>query len=96
MISQNLRKYRIRKKNNFEQSAVMTITLIIVFLFNIICTLPIQASELYLSKPGARVILGPRFTPLLLKGMTIHPDQPLLFDFIMDTGNVSPADPSSK
>jgi hypothetical protein len=35
---------------------------------------------------------GP-FVPVMLRAVTIHPDQPLVFDFIMDSGNTG-ADPS--
>jgi len=41
--------------------------------------------------PGAMVHLSVGYTPLLLRGLKVHPDNPLLFDFIVDTGNDSPA-----
>ena len=36
---------------------------------------------------GAMVLLSPAFTPVLLKGMTVHTEDPLKFDFIIDSGN---------
>ena len=44
-------------------------------------------STLNLPVPGAMVTPSAAFVPVLLKGMTIHPDNPLQFDFIIDSGN---------
>ena len=41
---------------------------------------------LNLPVPGAMVPLTNGFTPTLMTGVTIHPDNPLRFDFIMDRG----------
>jgi len=46
-------------------------------------------SVLNLPAPGAMVQLSPAFVPVLLKGMTIYPDDPLKFDFIIDSGNTN-------
>jgi len=37
--------------------------------------------------PGTMVAPTPAFVPVLLKGMTIHPEDPLRFDFIVDSGH---------
>ncbi len=37
--------------------------------------------------PGTMVNLSPAFEPTLIKGLTVHKDNPFLFDFIVDTGN---------
>jgi len=42
---------------------------------------------LNLPVPGTMIQPTPAFMPVLLKGMTIHPDDPLKFDFIIDSGN---------
>ncbi|MFA5088076.1 MAG: HEAT repeat domain-containing protein [Candidatus Omnitrophota bacterium] len=42
---------------------------------------------LNLPVPGAMVAPSPAFMPVLLEGMTIHPDNPLAFDFIIAEGN---------
>ncbi|MBI5150611.1 MAG: hypothetical protein HZA28_07575 [Candidatus Omnitrophica bacterium] len=44
-------------------------------------------ASLNLPVPGAMVGPSQTFVPVLLKGMTIHPENPLQFDFIVDTGN---------
>src|SRR5690349_17332069 len=42
---------------------------------------------LELPRPGRSVSLSPAFVPPHLTGLTIHPDNPLQFDFIIDTGD---------
>ena len=42
---------------------------------------------LNLPVPGAMIAPSPAFVPVLLKGITIHPDDPLKFDFIIYSGN---------
>lgn len=44
-------------------------------------------SMLNLPVPGAMVMQSQAFVPVLLKGMTIHADDPFKFDFIVDSGN---------
>ncbi len=47
------------------------------------------ASAQYVSnlpQPGTMVLLSPAFQPPVLKGMTLHPENPLHFDFIVDRG----------
>jgi CheY-like chemotaxis protein len=41
---------------------------------------------LLLPAPGARVALSPGFAPPLLKGITVHPENPLQFDFLLSPG----------
>ena len=40
-----------------------------------------------LPEPGTILDTSPSFVPILVKGMVIHPDQPLHFDLIVDSGN---------
>jgi hypothetical protein len=42
-----------------------------------------------LPEPGQMVTGSPAFVPVLVKGLIIHPDQPLNFDFLVDSGNDS-------
>jgi|GEM_PF-2803043 len=44
-------------------------------------------APLNLPAPGSMVAMSENFTPLYIKGITIHPDDPLQFSFIMDSGN---------
>ena len=38
----------------------------------------------WMPKPGVRVGLSPEFTPAQLKGIVVHPENPLMFDFIVE------------
>ena len=42
---------------------------------------------LNLPAPGTMVSVSPAFTPALINGITIHPENPLEFDFIVGTGD---------
>jgi hypothetical protein len=61
---------------------------ILAFLFYLLGPLPTaKADELFLPKPGTMVTLSTAFSPPIITGMTIHPKNPLQFDFIVDTGD---------
>lgn len=47
---------------------------------------PVVGSALNLPRPGVIVTPTPSFIPLVMKGIKIFPDNPLRFDFIIDTG----------
>ncbi len=52
--------------------------------------LPVKAyaqSVMELPAPGAMVSLSEAYVPVMLRAVKIHPDQPLVFDFIVDSGN---------
>jgi UDP-3-O-[3-hydroxymyristoyl] N-acetylglucosamine deacetylase len=42
-----------------------------------------------LPEPGKMLAMSAAFTPVLVKGLVVHPDKPLNFDFIVDSGNDS-------
>jgi len=44
-------------------------------------------SLLNLPAPGTMISISPGYTPLIIRGLTVHPDNPLKFNFIVDTGN---------
>ncbi|HQP11461.1 MAG TPA: hypothetical protein PK470_01735, partial [Candidatus Omnitrophota bacterium] len=53
---------------------------------------PVSAQELLktsvgLPSPGTMVLPTSEYTPMTIKGITIYPDDPFKFDFIMNTGN---------
>src|SRR5208283_4285277 len=37
--------------------------------------------------PGSMIFTTPAYVPLTLKGLIVHPEDALKFDFLMDTGN---------
>ena len=41
---------------------------------------------LNLPAPGTMVNLSPAYEPVIIKGLTVHKDNPFLFDFIVDVG----------
>ena len=61
-----------------------------IFLINIVLQ-PIAAWAQFtaLPSPGTILPLSPSFTPALLRGITIHPDNPLSFDFIVNLGDTN-------
>jgi hypothetical protein len=46
-----------------------------------------QEGVLGLPQPGTMVNLSSSYVPLMLTGLRVHPDNPLLIDFIVSTGN---------
>ena len=46
-----------------------------------------EAGIFFLPPPGARVELSAAFVPSMMKGITIHPENPLQFDFLMSQGD---------
>lgn len=60
----------------------------LVFLLNILGPFPVvQADEFRLPLPGVIVHLSPEYNPPTLKGIKVHPNKPLQFDFILDKGD---------
>ena len=66
---------------------IPVIALIIVFLLNTVAPVPARADELVLPAPGKMLYLTEPQTPPTLRGLTIHPENPLRFDFIVDKGS---------
>jgi len=46
-----------------------------------------QAQDFRLPAPGVMVHLSPGFSPAILQGIKVHPDNPFRFDFILDKGD---------
>ncbi len=67
----------------------------IVSIFTLLCFLTasgtgnsvVYGQAIALPVPGTMVNLSPAFDPVLIKGLKIHPENPFLFDFIIDTGS---------
>ncbi len=47
----------------------------------------VQAQDFHLPAPGVMVHLSPEFTPAHLQGITVHPENALKFDFLINKGN---------
>ena len=67
------------------------IAAIVVFFFSVntvFLPTPLLAQTVFnLPVPGVIVHLSPAFTPVMMKGLTLYPDNPFKFDFINDQGD---------
>ena len=86
-------KYRIYLYlMNLNSRKVLIIGVLLAFLANTfgpICPIACSAEgeNFRLPAPGVMVHLSPTFSPSILKGIKVHPDNPFRFDFILDTGD---------
>jgi len=66
----------------------LSLSVIVCFFLTTLGPLPqAQAdSVLGLPAPGTMVNLSPAYEPVIIKGLTVHKDNPFLFDFIVDVG----------
>ncbi len=76
---------------NYKKTCVYRIFsafIVCTFILNLIVP-SIQAQQyiLNLPVPGTMIPVSNEFTPTIVKALTIHPDNPLHFSFIMDTGD---------
>ena len=75
----------MRKDLNLR--ANLALGLIFAFLLNILGPMPlVQAQDINLPAPGTMINLSPAYEPVMIKGLTVHKDNPFLFDFIVDVG----------
>jgi len=73
--------------------------LIFAFLLNTFGPVPVYAQidpMPFMPKPGTMVSLSPEFTPAYLKGIVIHPENALKFDFIIYKGDKPLSDSQKK
>jgi|GEM_PF-5990717 len=59
------------------------------FIFNFMAPVRSWAqspADLGLPMPGTMINLTPNYAPMIVKGLKVHPENPLLFDFIVDLG----------
>ncbi len=59
--------------------------ILMFFMINTILP-PAYAQEIFLPIPGSMVHLSPAFNAPMLKGIKVYPENPFLFDFILDNG----------
>ena len=70
-------------------SRLISLCLIVTFMTTMVITPRAlsQAGVMGLPQPGTMVDLSPAYVPLMITGLTVHPENPLLMDFIVSTGN---------
>ncbi len=78
-----------RQKESF---AFRCLTIVINVCFIVSFLSPVRAlaqspAELGLPIPGTMISLTENYVPMMVKGLRVHPENPILFDFIVDTGN---------
>jgi len=72
------------KKMMYKKSFCLPI--IFCFFLTSLGPLPAHADSISLPLPGTMVNLSPAYQPVIIKGLTVHKDDPFLFDFIVDVG----------
>ena len=85
-------KIKRKKKAVDPLARIINIFVIVIYTITILFTsrcLAWQTNAFNLPAPGTIVNPSLEFTPLLLKGMTIYPDDPLRINFILDSGNTA-------
>jgi len=70
-------------------SRLINFFLIIAFVTSMVITPRVSYAQTVpgLPEPGTMMNLSSSYVPLMLTGLTIHPENPLLMDFIVSTGN---------
>jgi len=79
----------VRSLNKFRNFyRYISLTVILAFSTSLIIPPNVQAqSILNLPMPGTMISLSQSFAPPIIRGLTIHLDNPLRFGFIIDTGD---------
>ncbi|VAX34934.1 hypothetical protein MNBD_UNCLBAC01-1217, partial [hydrothermal vent metagenome] len=72
------------KKTLFKITASF---ILLVFAINIALPVQVYGQALNLPIPGMMIQTTEGFHPAIIRGLTIHPDNPLKFNFIIDTGD---------
>ena len=65
----------------------LSVILVFTFVASSLMPVPKASAALGLPAPGTMVNLSPAYMPVMIKGLKVHPENPLLFDFILDTGD---------
>src|SRR5580698_5481663 len=69
---------------------VSVLILLCFFVTSEIGNYSVYAQAISLPVPGTMINLSPAYEPILIKGLKVHPENPFLFDFIIDTGTTQP------
>src|SRR3989338_2957845 len=74
------------KQSNIVKKAI-SLTVALAFFWTNILTPSYAQNAFTLPAPGTMITLSPAFVPPMLQGIKIFSNNPLRFDFILDTGN---------
>jgi len=64
----------------------LSLTVIFCFFLTTLGPLPKAHADLSLPAPGTMINLSPSYEPVMMRGLTVHKDNPFLFDFLVDVG----------
>jgi len=83
--------HTLNKSKNTPGHKILSIVILVSFLLNSVITPQMvygmtPASVLNLPIPGSMVALTSGFNPAMIQGITVHPQNPLQFDFIIHPG----------
>ena len=76
-----------------EKGMLLAYRIVIIFTvvaFSLMGSIPVYAQNnqiLNLTAPGAMVSMSSAYTPAIITGMTVYPENPLQFDFMIDVGD---------
>ncbi|MDP8213342.1 MAG: PEP-utilizing enzyme [Candidatus Zapsychrus exili] len=76
----------VKGKHNYI-CKVISFLLVFSLIFSSIAPSLSFAQAISLPAPGTFITASPTYVPTFLKGMTIHPEDPFKFDFIIDNGH---------
>ena len=76
---------------NIMSNKFLNVFIIMSFVCSLVAPVPKAHADVLLGlpEPGTMVNLSPSYEPMLIKGLKVHPEDPFLFDFILDTGDDS-------
>ena len=78
---------KVCRCNKFNRGSSVIISIVFFFALLLNPTYAQSIDLLNLPLPGTMVKRSPAFVPIMLRGLTIHPQDPFAFDFIIDSGN---------
>ncbi len=84
-----------KTRKNMYKSIMRQMALIVALCMAFTSVIPAQYAyaqtpiSINLPVPGTFITTSSSFTPVIVRGLTIHPENPLEFDFIIDTGHTN-------
>jgi hypothetical protein len=65
---------------------LIAILLLLPFALSTVMPAALASEMPWMPQPGTMVMASPAYMPVMIKGIKVHPENPLLFDFILDAG----------
>ena len=79
-------------EKNQKRLAYRILSAFVAFVFMFSMVVPPSSAQMIpqmfsLPSVGTMITMTPEYVPAVIKGLTLYPDNPLMFDFIIDTGD---------